>query len=117
MSAVPRFSGAPVGRESSPTSSLRGAAGAVAAVAARPDLWTVAIRQAGRLAPHGWWRRPPFVPLPDVAYLRFRLVTAYGGDGSLPSIAAQIDVAADVVSYLEWCRQWPVVAGSTHRTR
>ncbi len=117
MSAVPRPSGAPLGRKGSPTSSLRAAAGAVAAVSGRPDLWPVAIRQAGKLAPRSWWRRPPFVPLPAVSYLRFRMVTAYGGDGSLPSIAGQIDVAADVVSYLEWCRQWPVVAGSTHRAR
>lgn len=117
MSAVPRPSGAPLGCDRSPTSSVRAAAEAVAAVAGRPHLWTVAIHQAARLAPRGWWRRPPFVPLPGVAYLRFRLVTAYGGDGSLASVAEEIDAAADVVSYLEWCRQWPMVAGSTHRSR
>jgi hypothetical protein len=73
-----------------------------AAVAVRPTLWATALRQVGRLAPAGWWRRAPHLPLPDPAYLRFRLVTAYGGDGRPPS-------ARDVVTYLHWCRGWPHV--------
>ena len=73
---------------------LRGAL----AVAARPWLWPTALRQARRLVAPGWWRRPPFVPRPDRAYLRFRTETQYGGDGAVPA-------AADVVSYLEWCRR------------
>jgi hypothetical protein len=44
----------------------------------------------------GWWRRPPFLPVPPRAYLRFRIQTQYGTDGA-PS-------AADLVTYLEWCR-------------
>ena len=28
--------------------------------------------------PPGWWRRAPFTPRPDRAYLRFRTETAYG---------------------------------------
>ena len=72
----------------------------VAAVAVRPTLWGMAVVQLGRLAPDGWWRRPPFLPLPDPAWLRFRLVTAYGGDGRPPT-------PADAVSYLEWCRRYP----------
>jgi len=61
----------------------------------RPRLWSTALRQAHRLARPGWWRRPPFLPLPDRAYLRFRLETQYGGDGS--------PAPADLVTYLEWC--------------
>ena len=71
----------------------------VRAVAARPWLWPAAVVTSLRLAPRGWWRRWPPVPLPDPAYLRFRLVTNYGGDGS-----GDLD-PADVVSYLEWCRR------------
>ena len=67
------------------------------AVAARPSLWAVALRQARRLAPPGWWRRPPFVPRPDRGYLRFRLETQYG-DADAPASGA------DLVAYLRWCR-------------
>jgi hypothetical protein len=72
---------------------------AVAAVARRPSLWPVALRQAGRMAPSGWWRRRPFLPLPDPAYLRFRLQTQYGGAGRSAE-------PADVVAYLNWCRRF-----------
>jgi hypothetical protein len=70
------------------------------AVLARPPLWGVAIRQVFVLAVPGWWRRPPFLPLPDRAYLRFRLQTAYGDPEREPE-------PADVVTYLHWCRTWP----------
>ena len=69
----------------------------MAAVAARPWLWPAALRQATRLAPSGWWRHRPFLPVPDPAYLAFRLQTMYGDPGHQP-------VAADVVAYLRWCR-------------
>lgn len=69
------------------------------AVARRPALWGTATRQALVLARPGWWRRPPFLPLPDAAYLRFRMQTAYGGEGGAPA-------PDDVVTYLHWCRQW-----------
>ncbi len=49
-----------------------------------------------RLARPGWWRRPPFVPLPDPDYLRFRLETQYGSDRD--------PVPGDVITYLHWCR-------------
>lgn len=74
---------------------------AVAAVARRPGLWVTALRQLRILAAPGWWRRPPFLPVPSREYLRFRLQTAYGGDGRGP---VQPD---DVISYLRWCRAWP----------
>ena len=78
----------------------------------RPDLWGTAVRQALRLAPRGWWRRPPFLPLPAESYLRFRMVTAYGGDG-MPGHEqgdGEVDRAADLITYLEWCRAWPHLA-------
>jgi hypothetical protein len=73
---------------------------AVAAVVRRPGLWGTALRQAAVLAAPGWWRRPPFLPVPPPDYLRFRLQTAYGGDGSGP---IEPD---DLVTYLAWCKAW-----------
>ena len=52
-----------------------------------------------RLAPRGWWRTKPFLPLPDRAYLRFRLQTQYGDSSHEPA-------PRDLVAYLEWCRSY-----------
>jgi hypothetical protein len=71
-----------------------------AAVAGEPRLWSTAVGQVRRLARPAWWRRPPFLPLPDRDYLRFRMTTAYGGDGRRPP------EPADVLAYLRWCRSW-----------
>ena len=67
-------------------------------VLARPHLWATAIRQTGRLARPRWWRRAPFLPLPDAAYLQFRFETQYGDAPPVPD---------DVVAYLEWCHRMP----------
>lgn len=68
------------------------------AVARRPGLWVTAARQARRLAPDRWWRRSPFLPLPDRAWLRFRSETQYGD----PERAPDPD---DVVTWLQWARR------------
>lgn len=68
------------------------------AVLRRPRLWPTAVGQVRRLAPSGWWRRRPFLPLPDADYLRFRLETQYGSDHE--------PEPADVVTYLAWCRSY-----------
>lgn len=75
----------------------------VFAVVRRPRLWGTAVRQVRRLAPTGWWRRAPFLPLPTADYLRFRFQTAYGDADVLPPVA-------DVVTYLAWCRDWPAAS-------
>ena len=80
--------------------------GAFLAVLRHPSLWGTALRQVMRLAPRGWWRRAPFLPLPDPDYLRFRLITAYGGDGSDPD-------PKDLLTYLHWCRTWPEVTSGS----
>ncbi len=72
--------------------------GPIAAVAGRPDLWVEGIRTAAALARRGWWRRFPFLPLPDRPYLRWRIATAYG----TPDAPVRGD---DVVAYLEWRRR------------
>ncbi|MDQ6697620.1 MAG: hypothetical protein M3Z46_09220 [Actinomycetota bacterium] len=67
-------------------------------MARHPSLWATAAGQVLRLATPGWWRRRPFLPLPDPAYLAFRLETAYGDD--------RRPDPADVVTYLRWCHDW-----------
>lgn len=64
----------------------------------RPRLWGTAVAQVGRLADPGWWRRAPYLPVPDADYLRFRLETQYGSDHE--------PEPADVVTYLHWCREY-----------
>jgi hypothetical protein len=71
----------------------------IAAIARRPHLWPTAARQVRKLAPTGWWRRPPFLPVPAKDYLAFRTVTQYGE-------TAQSPTPEDVVDYLAWCRDW-----------
>ncbi len=72
---------------------------ASAAVARHPSVWGTALRQALLLAAPGWWRRRPFLPLPAPEYLRFRIQTAYGGDGD------REPDPDDLVTYLRWCRE------------
>ncbi|HUF84575.1 MAG TPA: hypothetical protein VMQ81_08300 [Acidimicrobiia bacterium] len=69
------------------------------AVVRRPSLWPTALRQARRTATPGWWRRPPFLPVPSDDYFRFRMLTQYGETDSPPD-------PADVLNYLAWCRDW-----------
>jgi hypothetical protein len=70
------------------------------AVLRRPALWWTTFRQILRVARGRWWSRPPFLPVPDRRYLRFRLETAYGTSRATAGTRS----AADVVRYLEWCR-------------
>lgn len=79
-------------------STLRLLFGATAVLVRRPDLWVTALRQFRVLVSPRWWRRAPFLPVPDAEYVRFRLQTAYGGDGTVRP------TAGDLVAYLEWCR-------------
>jgi len=72
---------------------------AASAVVRHPSLWAVAVVQLVRMAPAGWWRRAPFLPRPDPAYVAFRLQTAYGDD--------RAPEPHDVVTYLRWCREYP----------
>lgn len=71
----------------------------VAGVLVRPSYWSIAVRVLGRLSPIGWWRRPPFLPIPSASYARFRMQTQYGGESAHPTVP-------DVLKYLRWVRQW-----------
>lgn len=69
----------------------------MAAIAKRPDLWLTALRQARRLMPTRWWRRPGASPLPPREYIELRMQTQYGHNDATPT-------SQDVVNYLQWCR-------------
>jgi hypothetical protein len=45
-----------------------------------------------------WWVRPPFLPLPDREYLRWRMYTAYADEDAIP-------LADDVVRFATWRRE------------
>jgi len=45
-----------------------------------------------------WWRTPPFLPLPDREYLRWRMYTAYGDENAVPPVA-------DVIGFARWRRE------------
>lgn len=62
-----------------------------------PMLAPIIVRAAWRLRATQWWRRAPFLPLPDRAYWNFRLVTANGSTNRSLSVD-------DVVSFAKWSR-------------
>ena len=70
-----------------------------AAILRRPNLWVTAIRQGLRLAKRGWWKTAPFLPFPASGYTAFRATTQYGS-------ATATLVIADVIDYLQWCKDW-----------
>ena len=79
---------------------LRWLAAMALALVRQPGLIPVALRQLVRLAPAGWWRRSPHLPMPPAAYLGFRSQTMYGDAERLPD-------PDDVCTYLHWCREFP----------
>ena len=58
------------------------------------------LRVAWRFRRRGWWHRPPFLPLPDRTYVRWRMHTAYGEYDSVPP-------ADDVIRYARWAVREP----------
>jgi hypothetical protein len=72
---------------------------AVSAVLRRPRLWPAGARAYVTHVPDRWYRRAPFLPVPDRDWLRFRLQTQYGD----PQHAPDPD---DVVTWLQWSRGW-----------
>lgn len=45
-----------------------------------------------------WYAQFPFLPLPDQAYLRWRMYTAYGDETAVPPVM-------DVVRFARWRRE------------
>jgi hypothetical protein len=53
------------------------------------------VRVGWRFRRREWYRRFPFMPVPDAAYVRWRMYTAYGDERIVPP-------ANDVVRYARW---------------
>jgi hypothetical protein len=45
-----------------------------------------------------WWRQPPFLPVPDRDYLRWRMYTAYADERAVPPVE-------DVIAFARWRRE------------
>ena len=45
-----------------------------------------------------WWATPPFLPIPDRDYMRWRMYTAYGDEAAVPP-------AEEVARFARWRRQ------------
>jgi hypothetical protein len=56
------------------------------------------LRTAWAFRRRRWWAQPPFLPLPDRAYLRWRMYTAYADEAAVPP-------ADDVVRFARWRRE------------
>ena len=65
-----------------------------------PATGVALLRVGWRFRRRGWWRRPPFLPLPDRTYLRWRMHTAYGEHDTMPP-------AEDVIRYARWAVRKP----------
>jgi hypothetical protein len=69
-----------------------------ARAAINPRLALDLLRAAWAFRRRQWWRRPPFVPLPDPTYLRWRMYTAYGDEAAVPPVR-------DVIGFARWRRR------------
>jgi hypothetical protein len=65
-----------------------------------PALAVDLLRVAWRFRARGWWRRPPFLPLPSRPYVRWRMHTAYGDHDAVPPVE-------DIVRYARWVGRGP----------
>lgn len=62
-----------------------------------PSLAADLVRVAWRFRRRAWYRRFPFLPVPDAEYVRWRMYTAYGSPDAIPP-------AGDVERYARWAR-------------
>jgi hypothetical protein len=61
----------------------------------RPSLGIDLLRVSWRFRSRKWYREFPFLPVPHSGYLRWRLHTAYGDEGAMPT-------ADDIERYARW---------------
>ncbi|OLC74844.1 MAG: hypothetical protein AUH78_10245 [Gemmatimonadetes bacterium 13_1_40CM_4_69_8] len=66
--------------------------------AVNPRLALDLVRLAWSFRARGWYRHPPFLPLPPREYLRWRMFTAYGDEAAVPPVD-------DVVNFARWRRE------------
>lgn len=65
-----------------------------------PRLALDLLRVTWRFRARDWYRRPPFLPLPDKAYMEWRMHTAYGDHHANPP-------SDDIERYARWTRKIP----------
>ena len=63
-----------------------------------PRLAIDLLRTAWAFRRREWWRRAPFLPVPDRDYLRWRMYTAYGDEDAIPPVE-------DVIGFARWRRE------------
>ena len=63
-----------------------------------PRLAVDLIRTAWAFRRRRWWAMPPFLPLPDRTYLRWRMYTAYASEDAVPPLE-------DVIGFARWRRE------------
>lgn len=63
-----------------------------------PRLAIDLIRTGWAFRRRGWHTQPPYLPLPDRSYLRWRMYTAYGHEDAVPPVE-------DVVRFARWRRE------------
>jgi hypothetical protein len=69
-----------------------------ARAAVNPRLAVDLLRMLWAFRRRAWWRKPPFLPLPDREYLRWRMYTAYGNAAAIPPVP-------DVIGFARWRRE------------
>lgn len=67
---------------------------------AHPTLALDLVRVAWRFRARDWYRRWPFLPVPDRTYMDWRMHTAFGDHHAIPS-------ADDVARYARWASRIP----------
>ena len=66
--------------------------------AVNPRLALDLLRTAWAFRRRDWWKRAPFLPVPDRTYLRWRMYTAYADENAVPP-------PDDVVRFARWRRE------------
>ena len=65
-----------------------------------PSLAGDLLRVAWRFRSRHWYRRFPFLPLPEREYVRWRMYTAYGDEDAIPT-------AKELERYARWAVRSP----------
>ncbi len=63
-----------------------------------PRLALDLLRTAWAFRRREWWRKSPFLPVPDRTYLRWRMYTAYADENAVPP-------TEDVIRFARWRRE------------
>ncbi len=70
----------------------------ISRAAVNPRLAVDLVRLAWAFRARGWYRQPPFLPIPPSEYVRWRMYTAYGDENAVPPLG-------DVIRFARWRRE------------